>query len=87
MHTAALEVKTGQEVVVTTNKEAVASASRLPISYPHFAHMCQPGDCLFVGRYLANGADQSSLYLMVRAYLHFWFGHGFSVALPTSYSF
>lgn len=27
--------------------------------------MCQPGDQLFVGRYLVNGADQSSLYLEV----------------------
>lgn len=64
-HKEVLEVKKGQELVVTTDETAVASSTRLPISYPHFAHMCQAGDHLFVGRYLVNGADQSSLYLEV----------------------
>lgn len=58
-------MKKGQELVVTTDETAVASSTKLPITYPHFAHMCQPGDSLFVGRYLVNGADQSSLYLEV----------------------
>lgn len=66
VHTVPLEVKKGQEVVVTTDETAVASSSKLPITYPHFAHMCQPGDSLFVGRYLVNGADESSLYLEAR---------------------
>ncbi|KAK9908291.1 hypothetical protein WJX75_005628 [Coccomyxa subellipsoidea] len=65
-HKEVLEVKKGQELVVTTDETAVASSTRLPISYPHFAHMCQAGDHLFVGRYLVNGADQSSLYLEVK---------------------
>lgn len=43
MHTEGLDIKAGQEVVVTTDSQAVASASLLPISYPHFAHMCQVG--------------------------------------------
>ncbi len=64
-HKEVLEIKKGQELVVTTDETAVASSTKLPISYPHFAHMCQPGDSLFVGRYLVNGADQSSLYLEV----------------------
>ena len=64
-HKEVLEVKKGQELVVTTDETAVASSTKLPISYPHFAHMCQAGDSLFVGRYLVNGADQSSLYLEV----------------------
>ena len=64
-HKEVLEVKKGQELVVTTDETAVASSTRLPISYPHFAHMCQAGDHLFFGRYLVNGADQSSLYLEV----------------------
>lgn len=35
--------------------------------------MCvQPGDTLFVGRYLVNGADQSSLYLEVKAAAGHW---------------
>jgi pyruvate kinase len=57
----------GQQVTVTTCGNAEASSSVLPISYPHFTHMCQPGDTLFIGRYLVNGADQSSLYLEVSA--------------------
>ncbi|BDA44759.1 probable pyruvate kinase 2, cytosolic [Coccomyxa sp. Obi] len=65
-HKEVLEVKKGQELVVTTDETAVASSTKLPITYPHFAHMCQPGDSLFVGRYLVNGADQSSLYLEVK---------------------
>ncbi|EIE21536.1 Phosphoenolpyruvate/pyruvate domain-containing protein [Coccomyxa subellipsoidea C-169] len=65
-HKEVLEIKKGQELVVTTDETAVASSTKLPISYPHFAHMCQPGDSLFVGRYLVNGADQSSLYLEVK---------------------
>ncbi len=65
MHKEGFDVKDGQQVTVTSDDKAEASSSVLPITYPHFAHMCQPGDTLFVGRYLVNGADQSSLYLEV----------------------
>ena len=65
MHSEGFDIKNGQEVRVPANEHAAASALVLPITYPHFAHMCQPGDTLFVGRYLVNGADQSSLYLEV----------------------
>ena len=41
VHTEGLDIKAGQEVVVTTDSQAVASATLLPITYPHFAHMCQ----------------------------------------------
>lgn len=74
VHTVPLEVRKGQEIIVTTDETTVASSSKLPITYPHFAHMCQAGDSLFVGRYLVNGADQSSLYLEASrhslSYLH-----------------
>ena len=66
VHMEGFDIKNGQEVRVTADEKAEASSLVLPISYPHFAHMCQPGDTLFVGRYLVNGADQSSLYLEVR---------------------
>ena len=66
-HKEGFDIKGGQQVTVTTCDKAEASSSVLPISYPHFAHMCQPGDTLFIGRYLVNGADQSSLYLEVIA--------------------
>ena len=65
VHMEGFDIKNGQQVTVTTDEKAEASSSVLPISYRHFAHMCQPGDTLFVGRYLVNGADQSSLYLEV----------------------
>jgi hypothetical protein len=38
----------------------------LPVTYPKFAGMMEPGDTLYVGRYLVSGADQASLYLEVR---------------------
>ena len=65
VHSEGFDIKNGQEVRVTADEKAEASSLVLPITYPHFAHMCQPGDTLFVGRYLVNGADQSSLYLEV----------------------
>ena len=65
VHMEGFDIKNGQQVTVTSDEKAEASSSVLPISYRHFAHMCQPGDTLFVGRYLVNGADQSSLYLEV----------------------
>ena len=59
-------MREGQEIIVTADENAdITDASRLAISYNRFADMCQPGDQLFVGRYLVNGADQSSLYLEV----------------------
>jgi hypothetical protein len=39
----------------------------LPVTYPKFAGMMEPGDTLYVGRYLVSGADSASLYLEVRA--------------------
>lgn len=65
VHMEGFDIKSRQQVTVTSDEKAEASSSVLPISYRHFAHMCQPGDTLFVGRYLVNGADQSSLYLEV----------------------
>eukprot|EP00884_Botryococcus_braunii_P014743 jgi/Botrbrau1/2326/Bobra.39_1s0015.1 len=60
------EVPAGGEVILTTDPDAQASATCLPITYKHFASTCQPQDQFFVGRYLANGADTSSLYLQVK---------------------
>ena len=53
-------------MVLTADEKAdISDTSRLAISYNKFAQMCQVGDQLFIGRYLVNGADQSSLYLEV----------------------
>lgn len=37
----------------------------LPIEFADFDKMCSEGDTLFVGRYLTNGADVSSVYMDV----------------------
>jgi pyruvate kinase len=65
-----VEVATGSQVTVTTECEGGAAAmtsSVLPTAAPELAAMCHPGDQLFVGRYLVNGAETSSLYLEVTA--------------------
>ena len=66
IHEEAIPISKGQTLAVTTDPTASASSQLLPITYPGFAAMCSPGDTLFVGRYLVNGADQSSLYLEVK---------------------
>lgn len=58
------EVQTGQQLVLNADPNAdISDSSKLAVAYSGFADMCQPGDQLFIGRYLVNGADQSSLYL------------------------
>ena len=57
-------------MTVTTKCEggaAAMTASVLPTAAPELAAMSRPGDQLFVGRYLVNGAETSSLYLEVAA--------------------
>ncbi|KAK9811564.1 hypothetical protein WJX72_005997 [[Myrmecia] bisecta] len=66
VHEEPIPIKKGQILAVTTDVSATASSERLPITYPGFAAMCTPGDTLFIGRYLVNGADQSSLYLEIK---------------------
>ena len=58
-----IEVKKGSEVLVVTDENEVAHDNILPIEYSNFESMCSVGDTLFVGRYLTNGADKSSVYL------------------------
>ena len=53
-------------LTVSADPNAQSSDSILPITYSNFPDMCHAGDTLFVGRYLVNGADQSSLYLQAR---------------------
>ena len=65
-----VDVKAGSRVTVTTKCEggaAAMTASVLPTAAPELAAMSRPGDQLFVGRYLVNGAETSSLYLEVAA--------------------
>lgn len=60
-----MELKKGQEVIVTTEPSATAHDNVLPIECADFDSSCREGDTLFVGRYLTNGADVSSAYLDV----------------------
>ena len=59
-----INIKKGQEVIVST-EEGMAHDNVLPIEFSGFDKMCAEGDTLFVGRYLTNGADVSSVYMDV----------------------
>jgi len=68
VHTAEpIEVSPGDAIVLVCGGEARAGgpAVELAVSYAALAAMVEPGDCLFVGRYLATGAEETSLYLTV----------------------
>ena len=54
------------QVVLTTREGAVMSGKTLPVSYPKLPSMVQPGDTIFLGRYLVTGSEESSCYLTVR---------------------
>lgn len=43
-----------------------ATDTILPVTYHKFADMMEPGDNIYIGRYLVSGADKASLYLEVR---------------------
>lgn len=48
-----------------TTPDVECTDTVLPVTYPKFAGMMEPGDTLYVGRYLVSGADSASLYLEV----------------------
>lgn len=55
------------QVTLTTGPAPADGASTvLPVSYEKFTSMVQPGDTVFLGRYLVTGSEDSSLYLTVR---------------------
>ena len=51
--------------MVVSTEEGMAHDNVLPIEFAEFDKMCAEGDTLFVGRYLTNGADVSSVYMDV----------------------
>lgn len=61
-----LRVSLPLQVVITSDPNAQCTPEVLPVTYDKFASMVQPGDSIFVGRYLVTGADDSSLFLEVR---------------------
>lgn len=64
VHTSTTSITQGQEVRLTADPNAKLSSSCLPITFP-FEHIAHAGDTFFVGRYLASGADDSSVWLEV----------------------
>jgi pyruvate kinase len=60
-----LNVKQGQTVTITSDPSAECSDSVFPVTYSKFPAMCQPGDNIFVGRYLVTGSESSSLFMEV----------------------
>lgn len=42
-----------------------ATDSVLPVTYPQLHNMVEPGDTIYIGRYLVCGSDSASLYLEV----------------------
>ncbi len=44
------EIKVGQRIVITTREDAVADENTLPIMYPKFTAMTQPGDTVYIAR-------------------------------------
>lgn len=60
-----LRISSGQTITLTTDPNAECSSTLFPVTYPKFPAMCQPGDSIFIGRYLVTGADESSLFLEV----------------------
>lgn len=57
-------VKAGQKLTLTT-RDVECTSDVFPITYPRFAEMMEPGDNVYLGRYLVSGADSASLYLEV----------------------
>lgn len=60
-----LFIAANQRVVITTDTTVDCTNELLPVTYPKFPAMCQPGDQIFLGRYLVTGADDSSVFLEV----------------------
>lgn len=54
------------QVTLTTGPVPEGGGNVLPVSYEKFTSMVQPGDTVFLGRYLVTGSEDSSLYLTVR---------------------
>jgi hypothetical protein len=50
-----------------TSPDVECTSTELPVTYTRFADMVEPGDSIYLGRYLVSGADSASLYLKVRA--------------------
>eukprot|EP00210_Caulerpa_lentillifera_P001440 g1382.t1 len=61
-----LEIRKGQTIVLTCNKDVIASSIHLPVSLESFEGIdLKPGTNVFVGQYLFTGSETTSAYLTV----------------------
>lgn len=60
-----LTISEGDTVTITADQTAECSNTVFPVTYSKFPAMCQPGDSIFVGRYLVTGSETSSVFLEV----------------------
>eukprot|EP00879_Flechtneria_rotunda_P010736 GHRR01011218.1.p1 GENE.GHRR01011218.1~~GHRR01011218.1.p1 ORF type:complete len:534 (+),score=126.26 GHRR01011218.1:418-2019(+) len=65
LHPDPVEVQAGQIVMLTTRQDVEAHDNVFPVTYPHLHMMVEPGDTIYIGRYLVSGSDSASLYLEV----------------------
>ncbi|KXZ56864.1 hypothetical protein GPECTOR_1g78 [Gonium pectorale] len=65
-HESPIKVSAGTSITITIRDDVEATPTLLPITYAKFPSLVQPGDIVYIGRYLACGApEQASLYLKV----------------------
>jgi pyruvate kinase len=50
---------------VACAQDVEATDTVLPVTYPQLHNMIEPGDTIYIGRYLVCGSDSASLYLEV----------------------
>lgn len=65
-HDQPIVISQGQQITMTVDPKAECTRTLFPVGFSGFVDLCQPGDQLVLGRYLASGAETSSLYLQVR---------------------
>mmetsp|Transcript_1706 Transcript_1706/g.4345 ORF Transcript_1706/g.4345 Transcript_1706/m.4345 type:complete len:674 (+) Transcript_1706:198-2219(+) len=53
------------EILTLTTRDTEAEHNLLPITYEGLPEMCEPGDQVFIGRYLCTGAESASCYARV----------------------
>lgn len=60
-----MHFKKGEQIVLTT-RDTTAQHNLLPVTYEGLPDMCEPGDHIFIGRYLCTGAEASSCFAVVQ---------------------
>jgi len=64
-HETPFTINKGDIVTITTRTDLSGLPTELNVSYPNFPSMTEPGDLIYIGRYLTCGAENASLYVQV----------------------